>query len=422
MTNDRGAPAHAALPAVVIYDKSLVSEPARIRAALLDVAGEDESGIDQVVLSVRLGIPQLVTVGDLAGAQLRLVDVGGLRVDVAKGITSAWQAALSVADRGDDETDGELYQPLATALPGSALKSIGPADCHVWPDGAVTITVLSLDGLDLATISPPDRGGSVNWHQIATPNAPLSRAAILASVTDSRAAVFWTDNSGLWSRPLRRHASGATELAGSRIVDAPDIGQARYPISALAVDGREIDVFWTVDRREIQVSTRTSLGATERRLLPSPCHPGERLTSFDCAVASEATAWLVALSDRGRLFIARWDVPGGDHDGWRPVSTPYAGITSMTVVMLSAGASVLVGDPQGDIATIDAASSYAGTGYWRRVNVPAPSNDLGGLTSLSASSHGDVVWAVATTAKQVHLIRLQRYEEVAEALEAVVVN
>lgn len=422
MADVAGAPALAALLPVVAYDKSLISEPARIRAALLDLAGEDQSGIDQVVLSVRLGIPQLVTVGDLAGAQLRLVDVGGMRVDVAKGITGAWRAALSVPGRSDDESDGELYQVFAAVLPGAPLRSVGPADCHVWPDGVVTITVLGLDGINLATLRPSDQSASVTWHQIATPNAPLSRAAILASVTDARAVVFWTDNSGLWSRPLRRQGSGPIEVADARIVDAPDHGQARYPMSALAVDGSEIDVFWTIDRREIQASTRTNLGTIERRLLPSPCDPGERLTSLDCAVASETTAWLVALSDRGRLFTARWDVPGGDHDGWRLVSTPYSGMTSMTVVMLSAGASILVGDPQGDVATIDAATAYSGAGYWRPLKVLAPSNNLAGLTSLSASSHGDIAFAVATTAKQLHLIRLQRYGEVAEALGGLVLN
>lgn len=422
MVDDAAAPALAALVPVVAFDKSVISEPVRVRAALLDVAGEDESGIDQVVLSVRLGIPQLVTVGDIAGAQLRLVDVGGLRIDVARGVTAAWQAALSVSGRAVGESDGELYQALAAASPGGALRSVGPADCHVWPDGVVTMTVLSLDGLDLATVRPSSAGSGVAWHQIATPNAPLSRSAILAGVTEARAAVFWTDNSGLWSRPLRRRGLGETECADARIVDTPDNGQARYPMSALAVDGREIDVFWTVDRREIQVSTRTSLGTIERRLVPSPCESGERLSSLDCAVASETTAWLVAASDRGRLFTARWDVPGGDHDGWRQVHTPYSGVTAMTVVMLSAGPSILVGDPHGEIATIDAAGAYAGSGYWRPVKVPTPSSNLAGLTSLAASSHGDVAFAVATTAKQVHLIRLQRYEEVAEAVEAFVVS
>jgi hypothetical protein len=424
MTQDGKSTALSALESVVAFDRSLISEPARIRAALLDVATRDEIGVELVVISVRLGVPQLVTDGDATAAQLKLVDSAGVRVDIARGLVAAWQIALGI-DPGDGSrsADGELYGDIRAVAPTIALGVLGPADCHVWADGGVSVLVLGMDGLALTPLETPIRGGPVTWHAIATPNAPVSRAAIMARVTSATSTIIWTDNSGLWSRPVRRSTPGrSVEIGDARIIDTPDAGQARYPIAALAVDGREIDMFWTADRRELLVSTRNGLGEIERRTVPSPCEPPERLAALDCAVASETTAWIAVLTDRGRLLLARWDIPSGEQDGWRVVICPVSGLTAMTVVMLSAGASIIVSDSHGEIGSADAATAYAGSAHWRNLALPTSSGNLTGLSSLAASSHGDLAWAVATTDDSVHLIRLQRYAEVTEALECLVIR
>lgn len=412
-----------AIPAVVGYDRSLIFEPARIRAALLDLATDDEVGVELIVLSVRLNVPQLVMAQDEAAAQLQLVNSAGMRVEVARAHVAAWRHALGVRAGGEDGTStaGEGYLDLRGAAPAVELSALGPADCQVWADGSVSVLVLGMDGLTLATFDTPVCAGVATWHRIAAPQAPVSRAAIMVPVGPATSTIIWTDNSGLWSRPVRRTSGGTIEIGDARIVDNPEAGQARYPIAALAVDGREIDMFWTVDRRQLLVSTRNGLGYLERRSVPSPCQATERLAVLDCAVASGATAWVAALTDRGRILLTRWDIGSGELDGWRVLSCPVADPRALTIVTLPAGTSLMVSNSRDPIGCADAAAAYAGAAVWSDLN-PSRPRRWTGLSSLAASSRGDVAWAVATVDGCLQLIRLQRYDETTTEIECLAVR
>ena len=424
MVNTSQQSALNALHTVVSYDRSLISDPVRIRAALLDLAADDDIGVELIVLTVRLDVPQLVTEGGEAAARLRLVDSAGMRADVARTHVAAWRNALGI-QAGDDgnPADGEGYLDVRTAAPVVELRALDSADCQVWADGSVSVLVLGMDGLALATFDTPVQAGAASWHRIATPHAPVSRAAVMVPVDASTSTIIWTDNSGLWGRSVRRTVpGGAVEIGDARIIDAPGAGQARYPIAALAVDGREIDLFWTVDRRGLLVSTRNGLGDIERRSVPSPCQPPERLTALDCAVASETTAWVAALTDRGRLLLTRWDVGDGELDGWRVLACPVSDLRALTIVRLPAGVSAIVSDSHGLIGCADAAAAYAGSATWTNLDLPTRPYRWTGLSSLAASSRGDVAWAVAAVDGYLQLIRLQRYDEVTTAIECLAVR
>ena len=422
MNQDNSRTAFECLADLVDIDKSLLGSPVRLQAALSDLAPHDHDGARQLIASVHLGVPSLLTDSRLADAVTLLVNRAGLRMEVAEHVVRAWSDALS--GEVDPSDGGPVSRPEDfVAIPPSAtrrLRSSGPVQCLVWPDGAVSVAVLTMDGVLLATNSAPVREGQAQWHLVARPTAPLSRGIAATLLGDGAAMLLWSDRNGVWSRPIRRAAGfGAVEMGQVRLVSPPETAQARYPIAALRADSGDLDIFWSEDRHSLIATTLRTWSAPIHRQIGTPCAAGERLTLMDSAAETRTSAWLVSATDRSRLFLARWDVAGADHDGWRPLPMPAHPVIGVAAITLSAGPNILAASPSGQVSTIDVHRAYGGTGHWRSIRIPVA---LGDIVSLAADARGDVSWGAVASARSVVLTRLQRYDDDVESTAAITVD
>lgn len=420
MNSDNSRMAFDCLTDLAAFDKSLLSSPLRLQAALSDFAPHDDNGAQQLLDSMRLGVPSLVTGGRLADAVAVLVNRAGLRVELAERIIRAWSGALSDAAGGGLTGTSETFIPLISNTSTRQLKSSGPVQCLAWPDGAVSTVVLTMDGILLATHEAPVREGRARWHLLATPTAPLSRGIAIALLDAGVAMLVWSDRNGVWGRPIRRPASsGSVEVGEVRLVSPPGTAQARYPIAAIRADSGDLDIFWSEDRHSLIATTVRPWVAPVHRQIATPCAAGERLTLMDGATGSRTSAWLACATDRGRLFLARWDVASADHDGWRPLPTPPHFVVGLAVVNLSAGPNILAASASGRVSMIDVHRGYGGTGGWSPVRMPA---QFGDVVSLAADARGDFGWSAVSCARSVMLSQLRRSDQDIELTQAITVD
>ena len=408
-----GSTALTQLATALAVDPSVSSDPLRLRAVLLDLAPHDEDGAELLVLAARLSAPVLIAHGEPARAVRVLIERAGLRAEVAEQLVRCWAAASGTAT---DAAQAEFRQ--LARMPNRTAR--GPAECLVWPDGTVTIIMLTFDGLLITHRGTPIRTGEADWHVLAGPAAPLSRGAALTQISPDQAVVVWSDHTGIWTSTIGSgQAAGAVWATEPKLLDQPEHGEPRYPVAALPVAGNEPDVFWTSDRHTLFVTTSRAAGTSRRRQVTSPCADGERMSVLVSAGASDHTAWLGCLTDRGRILIARWDLQAADHGGWHLVPAAAESLACLTIASLAGGTSLLAMSTGGTVFTSDASAAYAGQPDWRRLRLPADLPSMRGVRSLSASACGDVGWATVTSPAGLWLLRLQRYGESAEFTEKV---
>jgi hypothetical protein len=414
--------ATAALTEALRFDPTFADAPDRLGRALLDLMPYRQPEARLLILGATVGVPALVSAGRPVEARDRLVGAGGLRPEEAERVVARWRTALV----GSTDT---IALPM---LPGPAARITsgvvdGPGEAPgrptavrlaVWPDGESTIGVVTATGIYAThlgiTAAPGARAG---WRRIATPPAPTSRDVSIVTGTDA-GVILWTDADGLYLCGIGRvpHGSAGTGLPRTEprlIVPIRSNEQPRYPLAALGTDAAAVDVLWTVDRRTLwRGLLRPWLPAVEVVPVPPVCPPPERLTCLDVAQESDRSAWLVALTDRGRVLVSHWSLAIDDIGTWTEAPAPVD-IVAAAIVALPAGPTVVACTPAGYLLSLDARRASAGNGRWRSVDRPTELPAPGSVHSLAAAASADIGWLAVSDGSATWTARLDRWDEVA---------
>jgi hypothetical protein len=360
-------------------DPSFAYSPERLARALKDLMPFDVRTVSLLSSAARTGIFELLSGGHVDEARSRLSDQAGMRQEVADWTVAAWLRA--VTRKAVDPIDWTVSQPV-TELPSAGFpdapgESTGTPTAMrvaVGPAGAALVVVATRAGV-FAALADAGSGdvGPARWRRVASPEAPASRDVAVAG-SGGRALVAWSDRDGVHLRTASRGAGavpGPMHLGDSRhVIATAGEEQARYPLALLGADPGALDVLWTADRRQLRRSlVREWLPSAAPAEVPAACEPGERLRSLDIALEAERQAWLVALTDRGRLLLSRWDLATDGIEPWRALSPPAA-VSTAAVAVFRAYPTVLVSTLDGHLLSLDARRAWSGHEVWRSVDPP----------------------------------------------------
>ncbi|MBB5873177.1 hypothetical protein F4553_006611 [Allocatelliglobosispora scoriae] len=310
----------------------------------------------------------------------------------------------------DRPSDTGLADPPVAAPGRPTAVRLG-----VWSDGRPTVGLVTPSALYVAL---PGIGlgqtGREAWHRIASPQAAGSRDLALA-IGPSRGTIAWSDTGGVRAVGMTRTPGGAAGLALDEprtIVPAVGTDQPRYPLVALDADGVTLDLVWTSDRRTLRRGViRQWQPEVTVSDLAGLCERGERLRSLDVALATDRSAWLMVLTDRGRVLLSHWNLMIDDLSAWVVVESPVD-LAAAAIVQLAAGPTIIAGTPAGHLISVDAPSAHAGRGEWRSVDRPVEV-PTAPVRSLAAASAGDVAWLAVVEEHATWLARLDRMDEIA---------
>jgi len=364
-----------AVAELLSVDPTFADEPARLRRGLRDLLPDDDRAVHLLAVAAEVGVPPLLAAGQRDGAHQRLVQHAGLRPEIADWVLNAWS--------NDRSTSGEKGPPVGDAV---AVRVAG------WSDGSLLVAVLGSRGLFAAEVDPAKPAGCA-WLKIATPQTPRSRDVAVA-VRGDRGFVAWSDANGVFACDVRRQppdgssrdliAEPVRTVAGRRAG-----GEPQYPVAVLATDDWSLDVFWTADGQVVRRSTlRQWSSDAEPAEMPSGWERPERISRLDADRSGAELAWLVALTDRNRVLVSRWDLARDDVTEWVPVPT------SATVLDVAvAAASIVACTEAGELIEADAEQLFRG----RVADFTARASGRLPVRRLSAAATSSGTWIVAVS-------------------------
>jgi hypothetical protein len=389
--------AAGALATALDADPTFVTDPPRLGRALLDLSPYDRL-TRLLVLAAEVGVPALTAAGALADARDVLRDDLGLRLEVARWVAEAWAAARVAvpADPSDRPARSGLLPDPGSAVPeGPARTAPGTPTVLRVGVGAGNRPLVAAVSHSGIFVTAPSGPGPVTWRRVATPTAPGSRDVALAP--DPGGLVAYSSEEGVVARALScmdAPATGSGIRLGEARVLVPTVGeQARYPLLAARPDDMSVELLWTADRRQLRRALlRAWLPGVTADAVPSPCGPQERLAGLHLARGDADPAWVLAVTDRGRLLVARWEIALESVGGWRPLDPPVP-VATATIALLAGTPVVLAGTAAGHLISADA--RVAGSGSWHSVEAPADLPVPAPLRLLAATGGEETGWLVA---------------------------
>jgi len=394
------------------YDPTFESDPPRLLRALGDLVPDDARGADMVSRAAALAVPRLLRDGRSADAYGLLVDRAGMRDDVAAWVVRTWAEAVSVTLPAADTWLPPTALPTpapsppppeatAPALPDE-IPSAGPTHpaepavlVRAVPAGPDRIVVGAGSSAGLY-VTLCDFGAPLvgEWRSLASPQSPLSRDLVL--IPDGHGAkAVWTDKTGVHESSIQFDPAASSPTQGwhigsSSLLLQGGTNQPRYPLLCSASHGGDVlDIVTTSDRQTLTRVTVHRRGAPSRPvLLPPPCHGQERLVALDMARSSDRDARLVALTDRSRVLISKWDVDVDQYSSWSSAVAPVSGFAAVTLLHCGDRLTLFTASSQGRVFCVDIAGTTADSWPWRSLGSPLKATGQARCTSLASVSCG----------------------------------
>ena len=175
-----------------------------------------------------------------------------------------------------------------------------------------------------------------------------------------------------------------------------------------------LTVFWTTDRaRLLRTESKSWLSTPSTTEVASPATPRERLIGLDVLTGETATSWLVAVTEKGRVLLAAWDVRLDELGTWRDVS-PSTSVRAAGIGMLVAGPSVVAATPSGHLLTLDVRRAVAGDPVWHSAVRPADGPAPAPVHALAVASGGDLAALTVACDEGAWWARLSRGDDLTE--------
>ena len=165
--------------------------------------------------------------------------------------------------------------------------------------------------------------------------------------------------------------------------------QPRYPLVVRrSPDTDIVDITWTTDRQKLQRSSiRRNQTTADAIALPGPCHGNERLVALDAATLSATTSVLIALTDRGRILVSRWDTAVDQYNTWTSVIAPVTNVTAIATISPKPGRNALFAvTAQGKILCVELRETLLESWPWRSLGLPDGVPTVRQCTSLAAAT------------------------------------
>jgi hypothetical protein len=396
------------------YDPTFLSDPVRLRRALCDLLPGDQRSVDLLIRAAELQVPVLVGAGRLQEALDRLLDAGGLRLEVSTWVLAAWLAALEVEAEIPERVDAPLAPPSTTEATPPAVAPAPSASKTTEPvpfvrvvlaeDRHALLAAATSSGFYVAALAL-DTAQPGSWRALAVPQSPLSRDLVLLRQADGSGRALWTDRTGVEESAIRMAKQPAPDRAGDvelhlggpqRLLNVGDV-QTRYPLHAIAADGGDLlDVMWTADRQKLYRSTIRRQGSTSPPVeLPPCCYGKERLMALVSVPRSTTDFWLVALTDRGRVLLTRWDARFDHYSDWTSAVAPVPAMAGVATLASPELATLFAVTAQAKVLSVDIRGSASESWPWR---------NLGRPDGIPETNHCTSVAALADAAGDGHLV------------------
>jgi len=124
--------------------------------------------------------------------------------------------------------------------------------------------------------------------------------------------------------------------------------------------------------------------------LPNPCYAKERLVGLNVGPVAADLQALVAISERGRVLVSRWDVRADAYSAWSSAVAPVSGIVCQAVWCPDPTRTLLIAaTPQGHILCVELGMSSDTSWPWRSLGKPQGMPEPAKCTSIAVTGPAD---------------------------------